>query len=73
MLINFSLQINSTCLRKLLINVEDDKVSVFIDNEPLRYYTGEMFGRINNVKTIDISETETKLLRLVDDRGSVEV
>lgn len=65
--------IDATCLRKLLINVEDDKVSVFLDNEQLRYYNGEAFGRANNVDTIDISDSETNLLRLVDDRASVEV
>lgn len=65
--------IDSTCLRKLLVNVEDDKVSVFVDNEQLRYYNGELFGRANNIKTIDISDTETKLFRQVDDRSSVEV
>lgn len=32
-----------------------------------------MFGRLNNVNTIDISDTETKLLRLVNDRASVEM
>lgn len=65
--------INSTCLRKLLVNVEDDKVSVFVDNEQLRYHNGESFGRPGNIKPIDISDTKTKLFRQVDDRSSVEV
>lgn len=55
------------------MSVEDDHVSVFVDNQQLSYYNGELFGKIDNVGAIDISDTETRLLRQADDGASIEV
>lgn len=64
---------SQTCRRKLIIEVDSHKVSVLVDNKPLRYYSGDLNGNLYTRELINLRDTETKLFRYEDDRYSVEV
>lgn len=62
---------SSTCRRELVIEVDNNKVSVYVDQQPLRYYSGDMNGNLYTREPIDLPNTETKLF--VQEGYSIEV
>lgn len=63
---------SSTCRRELVIEVDNYKVSVHIDQKPLRYYNVDA-NLYTNRESIDLSNTETKLFIQEGNGYSVEV
>lgn len=62
-----------TCRREMVIEVQSNKITVYIDHKTLRCVGGDLNGSPSSRDLVDLANSETKLFRQEDNRFSIEM